>query len=241
MRSQGMRPWPLAAQRGILSSESRQAASAQAGTGVPCGTLAPWAKHEGARVEPIVLVGMMGAGKTTIGRLLAARHHWDFVDADAELEARTGVAIPLIFEMEGEAGFRERETKLLKELLARKNAVIATGGGAVTRAENRQLLHRSGVVVYLDVPLAVLWQRLQEDRHRPLLQVPDPQARLAQLYEERSPWYREVADISIAAGDGRPQAVVRAIEAALAERGWLLPGPFEAQAETSDVLPGLGD
>nr|WP_283249564.1 shikimate kinase [Hydrogenophilus thiooxidans] len=171
------------------------------------------------------MVGMMGAGKTTVGKALAARHGLAFVDADEALEARTGVPIPLIFEMEGEAGFRDREARLLDELLARENLVIATGGGAVTRAENRQRFKRRGVVVYLEAPLEVLWERLQHDRTRPLLQVPDPKARLAALLTERDPWYREVADLIVTTRHGRLSAVVQALEEALIAYGVPLPAP----------------
>lgn len=174
-------------------------------------------------MEPIVLVGMMGAGKTTIGKALAARHGLSFVDADEALEARTGVPIPLIFEMEGEAGFRDREARLLDELLAKEDLVIATGGGAVTRAENRQRFKRRGVVVYLEAPLEVLWERLQHDRTRPLLQVPDPKARLQALLAERDPWYREVADLIVTTRNGRLSAVVQALEEALVAYGVPLP------------------
>lgn len=176
-------------------------------------------------MEPIVLVGMMGAGKTTLGRLLAARHGLAFIDADEELERRTGATIPLIFAMEGEAGFREREARLIEELLAGDDLVIATGGGVVTHPTNRQRFKRRGIVVYLYAPLEILWERLQHDKSRPLLQVTDPKARLAELLAVRDPWYREVADLVVATSDGRSSAVVHELERALAAYGVALPSP----------------
>lgn len=175
-----------------------------------------------------MLVGMMGAGKTTVGKALAARQGWTFVDADELLAERAGAPIPLIFELEGEAGFRERESKLLDELLMRDDVVIATGGGAVVRPENRQKFKRRGIVIYLEAPLEVLWERLQHDRSRPLLQVTDPKARLAALLAERDPWYREVADLIVPTSSGRLAAVVQEVEAALAAYGLLLRSEADA-------------
>jgi shikimate kinase len=128
----------------------------------------------------IVLVGMPGSGKTTVGRDLAKRLGLRFVDTDHEIEARTGVKIPTIFEIEGEDGFRKRETQTLDDLTRESNMVLATGGGAVIRPENRALLP-SGVVVFLSVPPHILWERTRHDRSRPLLQVPDPRGRLEEL------------------------------------------------------------
>lgn len=123
----------------------------------------------------------MGAGKTTVGRQLAKRLHRRFVDSDHEIETRTGVRIPLIFDIEGEAGFRRRESQVLAELVEEPNLVMATGGGAVLAEENRRRLHDNGVVIYLCASPDVLYQRTRHDRNRPLLQVPDPLARLAAL------------------------------------------------------------
>ena len=157
----------------------------------------------------IYLVGLMGAGKTTIGRALAKRLGWRFVDSDHEIEARTGVSIPTIFEIEGEAGFRRRETQILGELTALQHIVMATGGGAVLAAENRQCLRESGLVVYLDVPPGQLYERTRNDRNRPLLQVADPLQRLEELYRQRAPFYEEVADIVIDGSHCNAQSVVQ--------------------------------
>jgi shikimate kinase len=164
----------------------------------------------------VFLVGLMGAGKTTVGRLLARRLHKTFIDADHELEARTGVSIPLIFELEGEAGFREREAKLLAELVTRDNIVLATGGGAVLRPENRAALARHGIVVYLDASVDDLVQRTRHDRNRPLLQTHDPRLKLEELHRQRDPLYREIADIIVTSGRQSVHQVVREIEDRLA-------------------------
>lgn len=143
---------------------------------------------------------MMGAGKTTVGTQLARRLKLRFVDTDHEIEARTGVHIPLIFEIEGEAGFRKREAQVLAALTQESGLVLATGGGAVLDAQNRANLRKNGIVVYLNLPPAVLWERLRQDKKRPLLQVADPLNRLREIHAERDPLYREVADIIIEGG-----------------------------------------
>lgn len=148
----------------------------------------------------IYLVGLMGAGKTTIGRQLAKRLERNFYDSDHEIVARTGVPIPTIFEIEGEDGFRKREQQTIAELSAMSNIVMATGGGAVLSAENRRCLRDSGWVVYLNVPPLMLYQRTRNDRNRPLLQVDDPLARLEALHAERDPLYRETADLVVEGG-----------------------------------------
>lgn len=139
----------------------------------------------------------MGAGKTTVGRQLARRLTRRFVDSDHEIETRTGVRIPVIFEIEGEAGFRQRESRVIADLAAESGLVVATGGGAVLDPENRAHLRQSGLVVYLCVPPAVLFERTRHDQNRPLLKVADPLARLQALYDQRDPLYREVADLVI--------------------------------------------
>lgn len=160
----------------------------------------------------IFLVGLMGAGKTTVGRQLARRLRKRFVDCDHEIEARTGVSIPTIFEIEGEAGFRRRESAAIEDLSRETGLVLATGGGAVLDPENRRNLKAGGWVVYLDVPPDVLWLRTRGDRNRPLLQVEDPRARVRELHALRDPLYREVADYVAASGQGSPSSIVRQLE-----------------------------
>ncbi len=154
----------------------------------------------------------MGAGKTTIGRLLAKRLHRHFVDCDHEIEARTGVRIPVIFEIEGETGFRRRETQVLDEIAAEKNLVVATGGGIVLAEANRRRLRESGVVIYLRATPEVLHRRTRRDRNRPLLQVDDPLAKLRELYALRDPLYREVADVVIESEDAAASTVAQRIQ-----------------------------
>jgi len=166
----------------------------------------------------IVLVGMMGAGKTTVGRDLARRLQWRFLDCDQEIEARTGVKIPTIFEIEGEEGFRCRESQTLEELTREQGAVLATGGGAVLRPANRAMLRERGLVIYLEVPPQVLWERTRHDRGRPLLQCDNPRARIETLHRERAPYYRDAAHIIIEGGRGNPGAMTRTIEKELAKR-----------------------
>lgn len=148
----------------------------------------------------IYLVGLMGAGKTTIGRQLAKRLGRNFYDSDHEIVARTGVPIPTIFEIEGEAGFRRREQQTIAELSRLEGIVMATGGGVVLDPENRRCLRDSGWVVYLNVPPAMLYQRTRNDRNRPLLQVEDPLGRLEALHAERDPLYRETASLVVEGG-----------------------------------------
>ena len=163
----------------------------------------------------LILVGMMGAGKTTVGRLLARRLKRDFFDADEEIERRCGVRIPVIFDIEGEAGFRARETQVIAELCALDNAVLATGGGAVLAEENRRRIATRGTVVYLHARAAHLWQRVRHHRNRPLLATADPQKRLEDLYAERDPLYRDVADLVIDTGKQSVQTLAKDLLARL--------------------------
>lgn len=145
--------------------------------------------------QPIYLVGMMGAGKTTIGRALARRLGWQFVDLDHELESRCGVRVSIIFDIEGEQGFRKRESAALDECTRRSGIVLATGGGAVLAPQNRRYLRERGVVVYLRASVDELFRRVERDRNRPLLQTDNPRQRLQDLLEHREPLYEEVADV----------------------------------------------
>ncbi len=158
-----------------------------------------------AKRDNIFLVGLMGAGKTTVGRQLARQLNLVFHDADQELEERTGVRIPVIFDIEGEAGFRAREEAVIHELCRLEGIVLATGGGAVLSAANRAALKNNGVVVYLRGSPEQLYERTRHDRNRPLLQTADPLARLRELYAQRDLYYREVADVVV--DTGRQSAV----------------------------------
>lgn len=166
----------------------------------------------------VYLVGLMGAGKTTIGRSLAKRLNLDFLDSDREIEARTGVTIPTIFEIEGEEGFRKREAQMIADLSRLRGRVVATGGGVVLREENRATLRTNGFVVYLNVAPQTLWERTRNDRNRPLLQVADPLLKLKELYAERDPLYREVADLIIDSSRINAQGVLQLLLKEVGER-----------------------
>ena len=159
----------------------------------------------------IFLIGSMGAGKSTIARRLAATLDKEFVDADRELEQRTGVEVPLIFELEGEDGFRKRERDLLAELVMRRDIVLATGGGVVLSADNRANLAEHGFVIYLDTPVDLLVARVARDRHRPLMQTADPGATMREIMRIRDPLYRESADIVVKSSHRSSRFVVREI------------------------------
>jgi len=159
----------------------------------------------------IFLVGLMGAGKTTVGRALAKKLNKLFIDSDHEIEARTGVSIPLIFEIEGEESFRQRETEVIRDLSARRGIVLATGGGAVMRPENREYLKSRGTVIYLRASIHNILQRTSRDKNRPLLQTADPRRRLEELSRQREPYYRDVADIVIDTGRPNVQFLVHSI------------------------------
>jgi len=169
------------------------------------------------RAVNLYLVGMMGAGKTTVGRLLARRLKLRFVDSDHEIEKRCGVKVPLIFEIEGEAGFRSREAQTLAELTALEGIVLATGGGTVLAAENRQRLADRGTVIYLRAQAEDLYERVRQDRNRPLLATADPLARLREIYVLRDPLYREVADVVVDTGRQTVQSLARALAEQLGE------------------------
>ena len=145
--------------------------------------------------QNIILIGPMGAGKTTIGRQIARVFDYDFYDSDREIEQRTGASIPLIFELEGEEGFRKREQDIIAELTRKKKIVLATGGGAVLREANQKILKASGIVVYLRASLDDLLERTSKDKNRPLLQTANPREKLQSIITERDPIYRQLADI----------------------------------------------
>lgn len=165
----------------------------------------------------VFLVGPMGAGKSTIGRALASALNKTYRDSDQEIEARTGAPVALIFEIEGEAGFRQREASMLDELTRVTNVVLATGGGAVLSADNRRILRERGTVVYLHAPLETLLERTRHDRVRPLLQTGDRQGVLERLLEQRDPLYREVAHVVVETTHRPPANVAREIVNKLAQ------------------------
>lgn len=154
----------------------------------------------------------MGAGKTTVGKLLARHLRKTFLDSDHEIEKRTGANIPLIFELEGEAGFRAREAAMIEELTQLRDIVLATGGGAVLNERNRENLKNHGTVVYLRAKVEDLWARTRHDRNRPLLQTADPLAKLRELYAQRDPLYRECADIILDTGEQSVNSLLRQLE-----------------------------
>lgn len=168
--------------------------------------------------DNIFLVGLMGAGKTTAGRQLATELAKTFHDTDHEIERRTGVRISLIFEIEGEAGFRAREKQALDQLTQLANVVLATGGGVVLDADNRRHLAERGVVVYLHGQPKDLWHRTRHDKSRPLLQTADPLEKLQSLYLQRDPLYREIADIVIDTGRQSARALLQQLLPQLRER-----------------------
>ena len=156
----------------------------------------------------LILVGMMGSGKTTMGRALAKHLGKVFVDSDEEIIKRTGVTIPHIFDVEGEAGFRQREAASIRELVERENMVLATGGGAVLEEQNRAMLQQSGIVIYLKASVHDLWQRTRHDRNRPLLHTGNPHAKLSELFQQRDPLYRQVSDIVVQSGKQSANALM---------------------------------
>ncbi len=162
--------------------------------------------------KPLVfLVGPMGAGKSTIGRVLASELNFNFRDSDRVIEERTGADIPWIFDMEGEEGFRERETAVLQELATERDAVIATGGGIVLREQNRILMRSAGFVCYLTASIDQLVERTARDKKRPLLQVENPRQKIIDLLALREPLYQDAADFIVNTDRRSPKAVAQEI------------------------------
>lgn len=181
-----------------------------------CASLSPTRRQEvrQAKTMPlrnIYLIGPMGAGKSTIGRMLAKELGLPFFDSDHEVEARSGAGIPWIFDVEGEEGFRQREIQVIQDLCSKKGIVLATGGGAVTRLENRQQLGTNGVVVFLKASVAAQLARTEKDKKRPLLQRPDRKEVLAQLLSDRAPLYSSIADIELDTELLSPKALINEI------------------------------
>jgi shikimate kinase len=178
---------------------------ASGGVSAALSPVAPVPLHRGN----LFLIGLPGAGKSTLGRQLARRLGKLFVDADSELERRLGVSIPTIFEIEGEPGFRDREEATLDELVRLSNIVLSTGGGVVLRADNRVRLRENGTVLYLHAEPSALWARVRHNRNRPLLQTADPLARLVELYAQRDRLYRETADHVVESERGEVMRLAR--------------------------------
>lgn len=164
-----------------------------------------------SRFENIYLIGLMGAGKTTIGRQLARALKLPFYDSDKAIEENTGVDIPTIFEFEGEEGFRDREEKMLKQLTKMQGIVLATGGGSILRSENRKLLKENGFVVYLQCSVDKILERTRRDTQRPLLNTDNPRERIETLLTEREPLYFACADFKIDTGALQSKVVVNHI------------------------------
>jgi shikimate kinase len=163
------------------------------------------------RSENIYLIGLMGAGKTTIGRHLAKALSLPFYDSDKAIEESTGVDIPTIFEFEGEEGFRDREQKMIQQLTQLEGIVLATGGGTILREENRRLLKENGFVVYLQCSVERILERTRRDTQRPLLKTDNPRERIEDLFTQREPLYRICADLIVDTGVMQSKAVVSQI------------------------------
>lgn len=168
----------------------------------------------------VFLIGLMGSGKTTIGQLLAKRLQLPFIDSDHELEQRTGVSVATIFEIEGEAAFRQREASVIDEISRNDGVVLGTGGGAILDPQTRNHLRERGTVVYLHSTAETSYERIRRTRDRPLLMVNDPLVRLRQLYDFRNPLYLETAHFVVESYRDRPTAVVSEISGILSEQVW---------------------
>ena len=168
--------------------------------------------------KTIVMVGMMGAGKTAVGRALAARLGVPFLDSDAEIEAAANMTVPEIFVRDGEPFFRRKESQVIARLLDEARGVLSTGGGAFLAEANRRMISEKGVSVWLNAPVEVLWNRVRHKDSRPLLRTPNPRATLQELYEARKPFYREADLMVLSEGDVSVEQMVDRVLAALATR-----------------------
>lgn len=170
----------------------------------------------------LILVGPMGSGKSAVGKQLARLLRRPFYDSDTEIERRTGVDIPFIFEKEGEAGFRQREREAIEALTSLENIILATGGGAILLPENRRMLRERGWVVYLQTSVAQQAERVRQGRARPLLSNVDPTVRLSALMDLRAPLYTEIADVTVATDNRKVRSVaddiLRELDAAATAR-----------------------
>jgi shikimate kinase len=190
-------------------------------------------RSDGSEPFRLFLIGPMGSGKSTVGKQLASLLNCDFIDSDAEIETRSGANIPWIFDVEGEEGFRRREAAVIIDLAQRPNAVIATGGGAVIREDNRTVMADSGVLVYLDVSLENQIKRTGSGDDRPLLNGADKRETLSRLMQEREPLYRSIADIIVTANAGNARKVARQIKDQLVQRAlWQAEPQKDAHSET---------
>ncbi len=183
----------------------------------------------------LYLVGMPGAGKSTVGKALARKFDLPFIDADHEIFKHTGVAIRTIFELEGEAGFRQRESQIIRELSARQGILLATGGGAILKVENRDRLKQTGTVVYLHASLEHLWQRTRHDRRRPLLQSGNPREVLKGLLDSRDALYRQTADVIIETGRQSVATLVNELAGELTRRQ-LWPPTCDSGDDAADTV-----
>ena len=191
------------------------------------------AQSDQKQVSNVYLVGPMGVGKTTIGRLLALDLGLEFIDSDVEIEARTGADIPWIFDVEGESGFRKRETEVIDDLSQREGVLIATGGGAILADVNRSRMAAQGVVVYLETTVDTQLKRTKRDRKRPLLRSDLPRAEQRKVLEEmkriRDPLYQDVAHFSVFVGDVNGRTLVNTIRERLVQDGWLPAAKLEPE------------
>jgi len=172
------------------------------------------------KAQNIFLIGPMGVGKTTIGRMLAEKFGLQFFDSDQEIEKRTGADIPWIFDVEGESGFRLRESSMIEELTEKSGIVLSTGGGSVLDVRNRKNLAARGLVIFLDTSLEIQLKRVRNDKKRPLINRGDRKNILVKMREERFPLYSEIADLTFFVGDTSSRKVTSGLVEKMQEEGW---------------------